>query len=559
MRIHRALVLAVELALLSCAGEGTHALRVDERASRRARVDSEDLGAALERALAAEPPRYPGGRENWQALQAFYGARDHRPLWVGPRGTTTGVRDLLSALCGAESEGLRAADYRIEDLERALSAIEAAPKDPEPLAAAEVLFSLAYIRYGLHLAGGRIPPKKAGWATAQRELDATRVLALLGDRDVKRALASLTPPHEQYRGLKNALRRYRELEDRGGWPEVPKGPVIEPGEHHPRVNAVRERLRATGQAPSRTADPQLYDPALVEAVKRFQERHGLEPDGRIGGETLSQLRVPIEDRIAQLEMNLERWRWMPEALGPRHLVVNIPSYELQAFEGGKRVIRMRVITGLPDWPTPVFSTRMEGVRFQPEWAVPRKITAEEIVPQLMADPQYAEKAGLRVIAKEDGSEVDPSAIDWATLDPNQELPYRFVHPAGGSNPLGKVRFVMPNRYAVYLHDTPDESLFSQTARAFSHGCVRVEAPEELTAFVLRGTEGWSIDAVRQAFASDQRRTVEAADPPEVHLAYFTAWVDDDGTLRFPRDLYRQDAVMKRLLGQAERGDPAICS
>jgi murein L,D-transpeptidase YcbB/YkuD len=561
MRTVRLLLVALGAALVCCAGDGTSMLRADDRAQRRASVKGDALVRALRATLAADPPPFPGARENWEALRAFYAARQHQPIWVGPRGTGGSVSDLLSAICDAENEGLRASDYRPEELERALSAIEAAPKEAEPLASAEVLFSLAYVRYGLHLATGRIPPKRAGWATAHRELDAAKVLSLLRDGDARDALAALAPTHEQYRNLKRALRNYRELKARGDpWPEVPRGPLIEPGARDPRVAVVRKRLGATGEVPHhRAADREIYDPSLVEAVKRFQEQHGLEPDGRIGGETLSELRATIDDRIAQLEVNLERWRWMPENLGARHVLVNIPSYDLQAFENGKRVLRMRAIAGLPDWPTPVFSAQLEGVRFRPEWAVPQKITAEEIVPKLEADPRFAEKVGLRVIAKDDGSEVDPATVEWTALDPEGDLPFRFVHPAGDTNPLGKVRFVMPNRYAVYLHDTPEDSLFTRTARAFSHGCVRVERPEELTAFVLRGGEGWSQEAVSKAFASTERRTVDAADPAQVHLVYFTAWIDDDGMLRVLKDVYRQDAVMKRLLGEGRGEEPAICA
>ena len=560
MRSLRALLVAAQMALLSCAGDGTPS-QWPASAQRRANVDARKLGQALQAALAGEPPRYPGARENWEALRSFYAARRYEPFWVGPRGTRATAADLLSALCDAETEGLRASHYHLEDLQRALSAIESAPKEPEPLASAEVLLSLAYVRFGLHLGIGRIPPKRAGWSTAHRELDAAKVFSFLRDGDVKRAFGALTPRHEQYRHLKKALRELREVKARaGGWPEVPKGPVLEPGTRDPRVVALRERLEATGDRPNRgPADPQLYDPELVEAVKRFQQHHGLDPDGRIGGETLAELRATIDDRIAQLEANLERWRWLPDDLGGRHVLVNVPSYELQAFEHRKRVLRMRVIAGLPDWPTPAFTAKLEGLHFNPEWAVPRKITAEEIVPKLQADPQYAEQVGLRVLSKEDGSEIDPATIDWAAVDPKAEIPFRFVHPSGDTNPLGKVRFAMPNRYAVYLHDTPEESLFQKTARAFSHGCVRVEKPEELTAFVLRGSDQWSQEAVHSAFASTQRRTANAADPAQVHLVYFTAWVEDDGTLRLLKDVYRQDRVLKRLLGADDGAAAAFCA
>jgi L,D-transpeptidase YcbB len=517
-----------------------------------AQVRSGELREAIEAALADPPPDYPGARENWGAVRAFYAARAYVPMWVGPRGTRDGARDLLAAICDAEAEGLRPSDYRADQLERALSAIDGEAEDPAALAEAETLLSLALVRYGIHLATGRIPPQQAGWSTARRELNAAEVLWLADEGHVKKALAALEPKHEQYAKLKEALRELRTLEATGSWPEVPRGEAIEPGARDPRVRAVRERLRASGELESESgAEPDLYDPPLVESVRRFQERHALEPDGVIGGATLAALRASPADRIAQIEVNLERWRWVPEDLGERHVLVNVPAFDLQAFEDGERITRMRVIAGLPDWPTPVFTTQIEGVRFSPDWWVPQKILTEEIVPNLQADPKFAQRVGLRVISKAEGTEIDPASVDWTAIDPENDLPYRIIQPSGTDNPLGHVRFVMPNRYAVFLHDTPDDSLFQETQRAFSHGCVRVEKPVELTEFVLRGTDGWSDHAVAGAFESNTRRTAYAADPPQLHLVYFTAWVEDEGLLRFPNDIYGRDPVMTRLLSKGD--------
>src|SRR5919198_167255 len=556
-RCVRALIALTGPALAFCAGDVKNAERLDAP-EHRTNVPDHELRQTLELALKHNPPEYPGARENWKALRAFYAGRSYQPVWVSPRGTRPGVRTLLAAICDAEAEGLRPSDYRPEQLQRALSAIDAASGDPAALTNAETLFSLAFARYGLHLATGRVPPQKTGWWTGRRELDAAKALSLLAEGDVKKALSALQPKHEQYAKLKRVLQEVRAVQASGGWPDVPRGETIAPGARSERVRAVRERLRATGELRGNaSADPTFYDPALVEAVKRFQERHGLEPDGRIGSATVAALRASPAERIAQLEANLERWRWLPDDLGERHVLVNIPTFDLQAFERGRRVTRMRVVAGLPDWPTPVFTARMEGVEFHPPWWVPRKILAEEIVPKLRADPKYAASVGLRLISKEDGTEIDPATVDWNAVDPSQELPFRFIQPSGEDNPLRHVRFTMPNRYVVFLHDTPEQWWFERTERAFSHGCVRVEKPEELTEFVLRGTEGWSIEAVKDTFRSGARRSVKAADPPRVHLVYFTAWVEDDGTVRFSKDIYGRDAVMKRLLSRSEEDRQAF--
>jgi L,D-transpeptidase YcbB len=552
MRTLRALLALIGPALAFCAGDGASRERLDDTAEHRANVAASHLRDALEAALEDDPPEYPGARENWKALRAFYGARSFQPIWVGPRGTRPAVRDLLTAICDAEAEGLRPSDYRADQLQRALSDIDAAPEDPSTLANAEMLFSLAYVRYGLHLATGRIPPQKTGWLTARREVDAAKVLSLVSGGNVKKSLAALEPKHEQYARLKRSLQKLRAVQANGGWPEVPRGGTIEPGARSERVRAVRERLRATGELRSGgSADPNLYDPPLVEAVKRFQQHHGLKPDGRIGGATLAALRASPADRVAQIVTNLERWRWLPDDLGERHVLVNVPAFDLQIFDHGKRVTRMRVVAGHPDWPTPVFTARMTGVDFHPQWSAPKKIVAEEILPNLQADPTYAQQVGLRVISKEDGTEIDPASVDWKAIDPRREFPFRFIQLSGADNPLRHVRFAMPNRYAIFLHDTPEGWLFEETQRAFSHGCVRVDAPEKLTEFVLRGTEGWSAEAVRDGFRSRARRSVEAVDPPLVHLVYFTAWVEDDGTLRLLNDVYGRDAVTKRHLAKSQ--------
>jgi murein L,D-transpeptidase YcbB/YkuD len=353
---------------------------------------------------------------------------------------------------------------------------------------------------------------------------------------------------------------------------------------HPLVAVLRQRLRVTGElrqeAPSvveqlvasvfsmsvkpvalgpsleRTARPepseppppddpeQHFDEALEAAVKAFQRAHGLEPDGQVGGQTLAALRVTVGERIDQLLVNLERWRWLPADLGARHVRVNLPAFTLEAVEAGQPVLRMRVIIGMEDWQTPVLSDRVEYLVLNPTWHVPRRIAAEEVLPKLQEDPGAAAKLGVKVRRGDTGEPVDPGSVDWS----GDGAGYRFHQDPGPSNPLGPVKFVFPNRFAIYLHGTPNPKPFALAQRALSHGCVRVEEPLALAAFFLAGQEGGDEGALAQAIGRGKERRVALAEPVPVHLFYWTAYVDAEGRLHFAPDLYRRDAPLERALG-----------
>lgn len=555
---------AAALLISACAGDGDQqpSAELEQATVREARVDPATLRTALSTLLAPEqaPPPLGLSGEDWAALRKHYQSREHQPIFVDGHGPRDRARDFLAALCAVEEDGLKPSDYDLGAITLTLDKVRQAPKDAAVLATAELELATLFVHFGHDLSGGRVPPGKAGWNLTGRTLDAAALLATLdGDAEVKDALQRLRPPHPEYQKLREALAHYRRLEAEGGWPSIPRGKTVEPGGTDPRLEQVRQLLQRTGELkPGPAPAPHLYDPALVEAVKAFQQRHGLAPDGRIGGETLSSMRVPVARRISQLIANLERWRWMPESLGDRSLLVNVPAFQLEAREGDRRVHQMRVIVGLPDWATPVFASQVEAVIFQPQWYVPDRILSQDILPKLQEDAAFANKAGLRVYGS-DGAEVDPASVDWAALDPAAAVPYRFQQPPGDGNPLGQVKFTLPNRYSVYLHDTPNERLFQESFRSYSHGCVRVERPQELAEFVLAGTEGWGSGEVQAEFeAGGKSRHVQPASPPRVYLTYFTAFVADDGQVQFRTDLYRWDWVLIRQLGKEEAQPAPLC-
>ncbi|HEX5720032.1 MAG TPA: L,D-transpeptidase family protein [Thermoanaerobaculia bacterium] len=332
-------------------------------------------------------------------------------------------------------------------------------------------------------------------------------------------LAEPSPAHEGYERLEQALERYRGIAGRGEPEPVPPGPSLELGAEGERVAALRARLAAAAEAEAaeplpETEFPEVFDATLEEAVRAFQERHGLLADGIAGAATLTELNRTAEDQIRKIEVNLERWGRMPADLGERHILVNIAAFRLDAIEDGRSVLDMRVIVGRTDTRTPIVSSAIEHVVLNPSWYVPRSIASKEIWPK---GRSYLQRNGFEVL-------------------PDGKLRQR----PGENNSLGRVKFRFPNPFGVYLHDTPSRSLFDRTVRALSHGCVRLERPADLAAWVLRDDPQWSPEAIQDALDSGRERAVALSEPIPVHIAYWTAWVDDHGTLWFGQDIYDQD-------------------
>jgi murein L,D-transpeptidase YcbB/YkuD len=290
-----------------------------------------------------------------------------------------------------------------------------------------------------------------------------------------------------------------------------------------------------GQAASNNSP--VFDEPLDHAVRAFQELHAIKATGVVDKITLAAMNVPLEVRLRQVAVNLERWRWMPDDLGERHFLVNVPYFHLVARENGKPVLDIRVVVGKPGNETPIFSDEMESVVFSPYWNIPDSIKQGETAPAVMRDPDYLERNNIEVLR---GSRrVDTSDIDWN--DPDELRALAFRQRPGANNALGHVKFLFPNDFDVYLHDTPADSLFQRRGRAFSHGCVRVEEPEVLAKYVLRGYDEWRDERIVDAMHSGEEQHVKLNAPIPVHITYFTAWVDGNGGLHFQPDVYGYDS------------------
>jgi len=360
----------------------------------------------------------------------------------------------------------------------------------------------------------------------------------------------LHPPYAGYSGLRRALADYRRMAAKGGWPVLEDGPSLRPGDEDPAVARLRERLQASGDLAESSPIllPQVYDDSLEAAVKGFQLRHGLEADGVVGRKTRHALNVPVEKRIQQLMINMERWRWIPNDLGSRYLVVNIADFKLTMVDEGQVRGTMRVVVGRNYRKTPVFSGSMTYLEFNPFWNVPRKLAIEDILPRVQKEPSYIADQGFRIFSgwSDDAVELSPAEVDWASLSKNH-FPIRLQQAPGPKNALGRIKFMFPNQHAVYLHDTPSKRLFESVSRGFSSGCIRVEDPATLAEFVLEGTEGWDRTTIEGHLADGERRVVRLQRPIPVHLLYWTAWSDANGTVFFREDIYDRDEPLMRAL------------
>lgn len=497
-----------------------------------------------------------GGRtvRTSEAMIEFYEERRFGPAWIGDRGPTPRIDSLLAVLQQADRQGLRPADYHVDAIQTLHQKIQNGDsQDLGRISDLELLSTDAFLLYASHLLTGRLSPTEITptWNISSREADLIQKLTeATSGTSIATVLQSLHPPQSEYARLVEALRRYRRLAASGGWPTVPERPTLRAGEQGSRVGRVRQRLRVTGDLSSdRSEAPDSFGTSLRDAVVGFQERHGLEPDGAVGPATRAALNVPAAERVQQLIVNMERWRWLPQDLGRRYVLVNIAGFRLRVVEEGDEVLRMSVVTGRPYRQTPVFSGEISYLVLNPYWHVPHSIATKDKLPEIKKDPSYLDRQQFKIFRGwgADAQPIDPSTIDWARLSQGN-FPYRLRQEPGPMNALGRVKFMFPNRYSVYLHDTPTRGLFAQAERAFSSGCVRVERPLELAEYLLADPSTWSRARIQSVIEStNTERSVLLRERVPVHLQYWTAWVEEDGTVHFRNDVYQRDGAVREAL------------
>jgi len=501
------------------------------------------------------PPRLVVGGEVIYAsetLPSFYEQRTYRIAWSGNGGPLPRAHELISSIRKADVDGLRPEDYHLGRIESVLESLPGGsragrPLDPALLVDLDLLLTDAFLMYGFHVLDGRLDPESIDpeWHITAPEENLALVLqdALSGNR-VTGALSDLLPYTPCYRGLKEARARYKRIASRGGWPFVPEGGKLEVGSGGVRVDSLRARLVASGDLEAGRVEGEGFDRDLEEAVKRFQGRHGLAVDGIVGPKTLAALNETVEARVRQIEVNMERWRWLPRSLGDRFIRINIANFEMELIEAGERIMSMRVMVGKDYRRTPVFSDVMTYLVINPYWNVPRSLAVQDKLPLIKKDPDYLAEQRMRVLDGwgADARELDPSTIDWSEITP-ETFRWRLRQDPGPWNALGNIKFMLPNKFNVYLHDTPFRDAFDQPDRALSSGCIRLEKPVELAEYLLRGYPEWTRPAIIAAVESGEEKTVRLLEPIPVHMLYCTAWVEDSGEVHFRRDIYGRDSAV----------------
>lgn len=489
-------------------------------------------------------------------LPALYEKYGYQPIWKN----AGSVSQLVAAIEESYRDGLDPRDYHLAGIQR-LQASLAAGSEPATQAELDLVLTDSLIRLGYHLLIGKVDPESldGNW-NMERTLELDPILKLSGAIDtgeVANLVATFRPQAAFYHNLKQALADYRRLQAEGGWSAVPAGDTLKPDMIDPRVTALRRRLAVTGDMPAVDLDSTAFDAELEAAVKRFQQRHGLTVDGVVGKGTLAELNVPVEARIDQIRVNLERARWVLHDLPEDYVVTDIAGFQVRYVRDGQRAWTTRAQVGKAYRKTPVFRDRIRYIEFNPTWTVPPTILRNDILPRVKKDPGYLQTKNLRVLDR-NGKAIDPATIDWSRY-PAAGFPYLLRQDPGPKNALGRVKFMFPNKHAVYLHDTPHRSGFDRTRRAFSSGCIRIDDPFAFARLLLDDQPEWDQARIDRVIESRKTIRVNLKEPLTVMLLYWTAEVDADHRVIFRGDIYDRDAgVLSALNGKFEfRSRPVI--
>jgi len=492
-----------------------------------------------------------------EIILAVYEARGFAPLWTNAAASES----LRLMVKEAYLHGLDPEAYHLAALSRSGDG----PRRASTTAEQDLLSTDALVRLSHDLRFGRVRPKgfdaRVPGPGALAPADAwpfegpdaaARLVEIVETNRVRSVLSDLAPRHDLYRALTDALAGLRKVYADGGWEPVPYGPTLGLGQADARVPALRRRLAAEGLLPG--ADPAStdtrFDSTVLAAVRSFQRRYGLEPDGEVGPSTLAALNTPVEERIGQLRVNLERARWTLPGLPERFVGVNVAAARVRVVDGDRVLFDRRAIVGKRSSPTPSFAATMTYVELNPTWTVPRGIVGE-VLAQVRRDPTYLERQRIRVLDRS-GTPVDPADVDFSRYSA-ADLPYVFRQEAGPLNPLGRIKLMFPNEHDVYLHDTPSRQLFENDDRLLSHGCVRVEDPLGLAEIALEGSS-WDRAALSSAIDSGATRAITLPVPLPVFVLYWTAAGDRDGSVHYYPDVYGRDATVLAALDADVAGE-----
>ena len=477
-----------------------------------------------------------------QVLPALYEQHDYARIWT----RADSVNQLFDTLDSIDEDGLDASDYHTAVLKTLRGQIgENATADPALAAKFDILLTDSLIRLGYHLLVGKVDPVELdnNWNMEYTIGDLNTALELasaIEQGNVTELVNRLRPQAPIYANLKTALARYRNIEQQGGWKPVASGPTLKPGMTDSRVAELRQRLAVAEDLPAADLASTLFDESVAAGVKKFQAQHGLEADGLLGKATLAAMNVPVEARIDQIRVNLERARWVLNNLPNEYVLTDIAGFRVTYVRDGEVIWQSRAQVGKPYRKTPVFRSEITYLDINPTWTVPPTILYKDIIPKLQKDPDYLNKKDMRVL-QHNGKPVDASTIDWSKYSSGR-FPYMIRQNPGPKNALGRIKFMFPNKHSVYLHDTPSKSLFGKTERAFSSGCIRVENPYDFAELLLKSDE-WNKDRILQVVDTQKTTSVRLPSTVTVILLYWTVNATADGHVVFKKDIYNRDGLI----------------
>jgi murein L,D-transpeptidase YcbB/YkuD len=492
--------------------------------------------------VTSEPLQDPIRKE----LKRFYNFNRYQLAWSTLDAPNSESKDLLNALAEAEEHGLNPDDYRLRKLVYDLQQVYSRRKRVNLLEVIQLDMDLtmSYLLYTQHLFNGRVNPSDLG-GTWHNESKRNELAQYMSGKGVKEVLTMVEPKVKEYNELQQQLTTYRSIAESGGWPMMPENTFLKQGDEGEFVYTLRRRLDKTGdmtRSLSKSSGNSYYfGEELAAAVRNFQRRHGIKPDGIVNQETVRELNRSASERVEQIKVNLERIRWMPRELGDNYILINVPGFTLSYINGGRVAEKMKVIVGSSFSATPIVHANLSYIMFSPSWTVPGPVFIRQILPQVKEDPEFLEKNGYVLygtVSDVGEKEMDPEQVNWNTFV--EDYPhFKVVQKPGPGNEQGRIKFVMPNNYNIFLSDAASENMFAETKRDFNYRCISVEKPVQLAATLLNSRK-WKSDDIEKSMQQKVPVKASLPQPVPVYITYRTCWVDENGELNFSPDIYGFD-------------------
>jgi len=510
-------------------------------------ISQEDLRNELLLITAYDSYLPVGEKLNFEnELFPFYEQQGFNPVWIEGNSLTGQAEDLIEVIASVSTEGFNPDDFHLNIIQTLIN--EESMDDN--LTSLEIILSDAFFTTASYFLSGKVNPEtiEVDWVSRKKDINLSKFLQeSLASDTVDENLRSLLPNSVEYQQMKEALAFYRGIKKDGGWAVIPEGPTLKRGMSSNRVAMLRKRLEAVDSIETTSDEAtsgDYFDESLDRAVRGYQDRHGLEADGVVGPNTLRTLNVTIEQRIKQLELNMERWRWLPQSLGAEYVLVNIANFRLRVIKDMKTVLEMKAIVGRNDRRTPVFSDRISYIVINPYWYMPKSIAVQDKLPLIKKDDNYFTENNFKVfeMVNKQLKEIPYQAIDWSKITA-KNFKYILRQEPGPNNALGSAKFMFPNKFNVYLHDTPGRELFAKTNRDFSSGCIRLEQPIDLAVYLLGNKPEWTREKINSFIGGENEKTVYLSTPIPVYLLYWTAWVEE-GNIIFRPDIYSRDKTLE---------------